>query len=321
MRQILLRTTLFLLPILLLLGGLEYVQKELPNDYAFKKANFEAGLDQWEVLILGSSHSYLGIDPHHIARPTFNLAYTAQTLAFDQFLLEKYIDQLTKLKFIVLPISYPTYGSESYLYPGIYNKTYYYHHYYGSNLFTKWYEPENYSLLALLTVKRAVDQTSQYYKGEGDALVECDNTGWYGPTVTRDLEENGRKSAGFHDLFYDTELYEANEQYLTEMIQLCKSKGIEPILVSTPMWHTYLSGLNPDRLQHMVQTTDAIARKHQVLYLNHMDDPLYRSSDFFDANHLSPSGAEKFSKYLNSIMQSLENGQLAAHAQPFDIQP
>ncbi|MEL6132144.1 MAG: hypothetical protein AAFR59_02130 [Bacteroidota bacterium] len=90
MRNVILRTTLFLLPILLLLGGLEYVQYELPNDYTYKKQLLEAGAQDWEVLILGSSHSYLGIDPHHLDRPAFNLAYTAQTLAFDHFLLAKY---------------------------------------------------------------------------------------------------------------------------------------------------------------------------------------------------------------------------------------
>lgn len=309
MKSILLRFCLFALPILILLGGLEYLQRELPHDYKRKRELLEANIDQWEGLVLGSSHAYLAVNPAYLEPKTFNMAYTAQTFTFDLVLLEKYLDQMTSLKYLIYPISYPSYGSEAYLFKGIYNKTYYFKHFFGSSAFTKWYEPENYSLVALLTIKKSVDRAMRYYQGT-DTLVEFNKDGWYywnDTMTTQQLIDNGKSSGFFHNQFYDENLQKVNLRLLERIILLCKEKNVIPILVSTPMHESYRLEMKKGRYDYMFGVTDSLARKYDIPYLNYTESSHYTRRDFMDANHLGKAGARKFSLELNGFIGGLEN--------------
>ncbi|RMG71008.1 MAG: hypothetical protein D6722_07650, partial [Bacteroidetes bacterium] len=112
LRTYVLRAAIFALPVALLFLGLEALQRYLPGDYPAKKAGLEARRGEIETLILGSSHSYMGIAPQALHGEAYNLAFTAQTLYFDQFLLEKYLDSLPRLRRVILPVSYISYGAE-----------------------------------------------------------------------------------------------------------------------------------------------------------------------------------------------------------------
>ncbi|MCI4668964.1 MAG: DUF1574 domain-containing protein [Bacteroidia bacterium] len=309
MRSIIIRFALFALPIILLLGGLEYLQRELPHDYKQKRELLEAGLGDWECLVLGSSHSYLAVNPEYLDLKSFNLAYTAQTFTFDYFLLEKYLEQMPSLKYIIYPISYPSYGSEAYLFDGIYNKTYYFKHFFGSNAFTKWYEPENYSLVSLLTVKRSVDRSMRYFKGQ-DTLVEFNKDGWYfwdDSMTTAQLINNGIQSGTYHNQFYDESLHSHNVALLDSIISVCKKFDVIPVLVSTPMHKSYQKEMKKSRYDFMVNTTDSLARVNDIPYLNLTESPDYERADFMDANHLGKEGARKFTSYLNGVIMNIEN--------------
>lgn len=61
-----------------------------------------------EVLILGNSHAFDGINPKYIQYKTFNFAYHSQEFIFDELLVEKYIKQMKNLKCIVFTMSYFT---------------------------------------------------------------------------------------------------------------------------------------------------------------------------------------------------------------------
>ncbi|MEO0894957.1 MAG: DUF1574 family protein [Bacteroidota bacterium] len=308
MKKILIRLTIFILPVFVLLGILEYIQRELPHDYKRKRELLEAGLSDWKTLVLGSSHSYLAINPAYLEGPAFNLAYTAQTFTFDLFLLEKYLDQMPQLERIIFPISYPSYGSEAYLFQGIYNKTYYFKHFFGSDAFTKWYEPENYSLTALFTVKRSVDRAMTYYEGK-DTLVEFDQYGWYfweDSMTEKQLIQNGAQTGMYHNQFYDSALYPENIQNLSKMIQMCQENGVELILVSTPMHQSYQQEMKEERYQHMVKTTDSLSRLHKIPYWNFTTDTSYTLHHFMDSNHLNKRGARKFTEELQKLIELRE---------------
>jgi len=305
-QNLLIRFSLFLLPVLLLLGGLEYVQRQLPNNYTHKREMLEKGLDQWETLILGSSHAYLGIDPAQFDGPTFNLAFTAQTLAYDKFLLEKYLDSLPKLERVILSISYGSLGAESYKNPGVYDKTYYYTQFWESELFTDWWKIEKYSRVGLFSVKRSVDRTRTYYT-QGDSLLECRKDGFYGLEFHRDLEVNGLESATFHEMFYFDELRATNLGYLNDIIEMCKQKGVNLHFVSTPMWPSYMQHLDRSRYTYMTEVMDSISRTNHLSYWDLTEDSTFEEKDFYDANHLSEEGALKLTNRLKDWILHKEN--------------
>ncbi|GAB4402702.1 MAG: hypothetical protein OHK0039_01030 [Bacteroidia bacterium] len=304
LRRFVIRTLLFSLPVAMLWLGLEWLQRVLPMDYKEKKATLERLAPELHTLVLGSSHTYLGVNPDLLDGPAYNMAMTAQTLYFDAFLLEKYIDSLPALRRVVLPVSYPSLGGESERYPGDYNKSYYYAFFYGSRAFTKPYSVRRYSLTAMLSIKKAVDRTWEYYMGIDD-LIDFEPNGWYPSMRQKDLAENARNAGAFHDRYYDPALHSVNIGRLVHIIGLCQARDIELICVSMPMWEGYLEVVQAGRYQFMVSTMDSLAAVYGVPYFNYTRDTRFGAEDYYDSNHLRREGAEKFTRILQADIDAL----------------
>ena len=306
------RAFIYSLPVLMLAIGLEVLQHILPNEYTHKKALLEERLDELEVLIMGSSHTFLGINPAYIQGSAFNMGATAQTLYYDRFLLGKYIDRMPQLKKVVLAVSYPSLGSESYKNPGDYNRSYHYAYFYGSDAFVDMLAPRRFSLVSLFTVKKSVNRSMAYYM-EGDSLIEFDRNGWYNSDKepARDLTQNGRDSGKLHDAVYDESLIAKNLEYLGDMIQLCKRRGVEVFLVSMPMWKSYIAQVNEGRYEKMVSAMDSLSSVEQLPYFNFTEDERFTGDDFFDSNHLNQVGAVKFTRIFNGLIYEKGSGAMA----------
>lgn len=300
------RAMVYLAPILLLMLGMEILQRKLPNDYTYKKQQLEAQLGEIETLILGTSHTYMGINPGLFEEPAFNLATTAQTLHFDKFLFEKYYQDMPQLKRIILPVSYSSLGSESYLNPGDFNKSYHYAFFYGSNSFIKTLAPRRFSIVSLFTVKRSVDRFIDYFV-EGDDLVECDEQGWYaGDEAEKPVEEHGKNTGPFHDSYYDDELVPVNRSYIKTIIESCEKANIEVYLVSMPMYKSYMEAVKPERYETMTQTLDSLTQAYPLSYYNYTYDTDFSEQHFFDSNHLNEKGADILTRKLRASIEKAE---------------
>ncbi|MDW3651727.1 MAG: hypothetical protein R8P61_31890 [Bacteroidia bacterium] len=292
------RVMIYLSPILILMLSLEITQRKLPNDYSHKKEMLESKLGSIESLILGTSHSYMGINPSMFEGKAFNLASTAQTLYFDRFLFEKYHQDMPKLKRLILPISYSSLGTEAYLNPGVFNKSYHFAYFYGSKAFINKLAPRRFSLVSLFTVKRSVDRTLAYYQGEDD-LVESDEYGWYvGDDAPKDPEASGKTTGAIHDSYYDEKLIPENLNHIARIIEACKESDIEIYLVSLPMYKSYMETVKQERYELMVQKVDSLAHEYEISYFNHTFDDRFVIGDFFDSNHLNEKGAGIFTEEL-----------------------
>ncbi|MBK8506869.1 MAG: hypothetical protein IPL46_34655 [Saprospiraceae bacterium] len=99
---------MFIFPIVLTAIGMEVTLRHLPNDYKYKREYLDIYSDEIQTLILGSSHSFYGMDPAYFSSNTFNAANISQSLDFDFEILSKYQNRLEKLETVVLSISYST---------------------------------------------------------------------------------------------------------------------------------------------------------------------------------------------------------------------
>ncbi|MDR2410253.1 MAG: hypothetical protein LBE13_19380 [Bacteroidales bacterium] len=89
MRKFIVRTFLYLLPVLLFLILLEILLRNIPNDYSYKKKYLDTQFCNIETLILGNSHSFYGIDPVYFSTNTFNAAHVSQSLDYDYEILKQ----------------------------------------------------------------------------------------------------------------------------------------------------------------------------------------------------------------------------------------
>ncbi|WP_418944381.1 hypothetical protein [Phocaeicola plebeius] len=79
--------------LILLIIGVEYMLRQVPNALAFKKELIEKHTQDTKNLIIGSSVVNCGINPAYLADSTYNLAISGEWFRFNQILLEKYIQQ------------------------------------------------------------------------------------------------------------------------------------------------------------------------------------------------------------------------------------
>lgn len=95
------------------------------------------------------------------------------------------------------------------------------------------------------------------------------------------------------------EFGENSWHYLNKMADLCKSKGVELVLVKAP-------SLSPKWYEEWDEQVQAFAAKRQLTYINLLeaDVGIDWSRDTYDAGlHLNVWGAEKAARYLGGILQ------------------
>ena len=286
---------LFFIPLLCVLGAMEYAVRQVPNEYSYKAEWMEKNADRVETVILGTSHAFYGINPAYLGPNAFSLANSAQSLQYDQFLLEKYIEKCKNLKRIIIPLSYFTLvfddmenGSE--WWRVINYKVYFDCPYHSSfskyNFFISNPEPFREKLFKLL---------------KQEDIIMCDSLGFGYPTyhksspnltdvaVAKWLHIHAAKSF---------EHVDKNKNSLNEMAKYCQSHHIELVVVTTPVWHTYFERLNSKQLAIMQSFAIKLKRMYGVTYLNYMTDKRFVANDFYDCNHMSCDGAKKLSAII-----------------------
>lgn len=303
MKRLLVRFSIFILPIILIAILMETLLRNTPNDYLFKKNYLDENSTEIETLILGSSHSYYGLNPEYFKSNTFNASHISQSLNFDYEILNKYKHQFRNLKTIVLPISYFTLygklesGGESWRVKN-------YVLYYGLNSSTSF--TDSYEILSnrlKLNIKRLV----KYYL-LGDSNITCNNLGWgtrYNSNYARDLKKTGISAAKRHtrediNSIKYRQIFDENILILNSILQWGKNNGVKILLLTPPAYETYRKNLNAEQLNSTISTTAEICSKYEnCIYENLLDDSSFVAEDFYDADHLSEVGAKKLSELIN----------------------
>lgn len=107
-KKIIKRLCIFVLPFVVVFSYAEYQlrHKHFVSSYAAKKYYLQQQLDSVEILVLGSSQSFYGINPVCFSKRCFNLANVSQTLYYDRRLTQLYLQQLPQLKTVIINIAY-----------------------------------------------------------------------------------------------------------------------------------------------------------------------------------------------------------------------
>lgn len=303
MKKFILKTILIILPFVVLAIIFEVLLRIIPNDYDFKKQYLDKHSSQIETLILGSSHSYYGINPNFFTSKTFNASHISQSLNYDFEILKKYQATFISLKTVILPISYFTLfgkleaGSEAWRVKN-------YVIYYGidkSNTFID--HSEVLSNRLNVNIKRLF---SNYVLN--NPSITCTNLGWgigYDSKNAHNLIETGKTAAKRHtidnlDSDKNLAIFNENIMLLNSIIQWCKEKNIKILILTPPAYENYRDNLAFTQLKKTIETTTNICSKYDnCKYEKLLEDKNFEAIDFYDADHLSEIGAKKLSEYIN----------------------
>lgn len=296
-----LKKSLLLVPLLLFFLYWEYNLSKISNSYSFKKESLEKRLDSIQVLVLGSSQVTYGVNPDYFKLKGFNLSNISQSLFYDTRLTLKYIDKMRNLKYVIINVSYFSFGFQ--LIDGIEKwRDYYYSQFWGINFpeIDK-YDFKKYSKVFLYTPKIAF---SYFQKGFHVNLVGNFASNGYLKIDSANSYHNisdtfGHQRVLCHTKYYKESRFKGNREDLELLVSELKKRNIKPVIVTPPVLPTYYNFADKSILEKNHRAINEICSKYKCDYFNYFTDKRFVKRDFWDNDHLNFIGAEKFSKIIN----------------------
>lgn len=303
MKLFLKKIVLYVVPLLLLFASVEFVYKQIPSDYSYKRNYLEQNSSQIGVLIFGSSHSYFGINASLIDS-AFSISNVSQGLEQDNLIFSLFRDSLSNLNSVIIPISYfslfsdLSIGSESW-------RQYYY-----SNVFNEEGEDPFWDYLALTNFSmRSSVRRVLHFLFSNKNFVNCDQMGvcMRGTSPDVDFEKSGREAALRHTKS-DWKYLESNLLVLIDVIEYSQQNDLNIFLVTTPTLPEYNDNLNMNQLAEMQKQIQLLRSKYDnVNYNSFLKDTSFIKNDFYDADHLNGRGAEKFTLILKKWIKACKD--------------
>lgn len=305
MRRLIRTVLLFSLPILLIMSSIEYSLRTIPNDYFFKDYYLKNESENIQVLYLGNSHIYFGLDPTVSKFRAFNAAATSQTLDIDLEILQKY-KNWKSLKAVIVPIDYIS------MYFRLENsmdswrmKNYVLYYGFSSKKIVNHFE--------LLNGKFATNSNRiKDYYFNGKSNVDCNNFGYglsYDHAKSENINNTAISAANRHTINLNENKFisnfENNKKVVYQFIEFAKQNKAKIYFVSPPVSKKYMNLTDNDQLKNTTTFIENIVEtnKGYSSYLNFMDSSDFENSDFFDGDHLNDVGAKKFTYKLDAYLK------------------
>ncbi|MDE6371030.1 MAG: SGNH/GDSL hydrolase family protein [Duncaniella sp.] len=282
--------------IIVLLGLTEAAMRMLPSAYADKDRNLRARSAEIATLILGSSHTYYGLNPKEMGDSVFNLANVSQSPEYDLALLLHYDSLMPNLRRIIVPISYFTYRDPSLEEGPEWQRAIPYK--------AEMHLPLHHDLsiynLELADFERVRGRLSNLVLRKLSNTCDSLGMGLGFDLAHRDIrwQEGGQARAAKHSPEAPEGRYDAVTATLRQLIGHARTRGCEVVLITTPTWPTYHCNLNAYQEAEMRQGIADLLSDDPVRYYDFMRDTRFTDEDFYDTDHLSDIGARKLSRIL-----------------------
>ena len=298
------------MPAIAILVWVELGLNNIDSVYKLKSRLLETQANSIEILVLGSSNAYFDYNPEYFSCKGFNFAINAQSPYYDLKITEKYINQMPKLRLVILPAIFYTLGTNL---PETSNswRTFFYSIYMGLPVETtnlefhhkikRIIDAKNFSKIALFG-----DNTYAYIKSNFSEKVDIfipNQNGWFnstkipGPNYDK---PDGRDAANAHSLSTDNRFVDINLQYWDSLIKLLQEKGIAVAIIRAPEDYSYFGNLNKEKVDYMNSRLQELSRKYKIDFLDYSANPNFHLDDFtVMPDHMNVKGSEKFSKMIN----------------------
>ena len=303
---------IFFLPILCVAIVAEYSLRQIPNDYSYKNQWMEMNSKNIHILCLGSSSVFFGINPIYFDKKAFNGAHVSQSLAYDNFIFNKFINRMDSLQYLVLDINIlsPFSSLEN---TEEWWRVKNYCIYYGSN-----YHPGeikyNYELAVhkLSTFKNALNGLKSILGLHQYSNINVSELG-FGLNYSSKNKildwDNGKPNALRQNELIKKQvplnLMVKNKMYINEIIKKCVERNIKVLLISTPSYRTFRENLDTNYLKVKNEFCRSfVSEKNNVEFVDFSNDIRFIEEDYFDAYHLNEIGAKKFTTIINDKLSN-----------------
>lgn len=294
---------LMILPLIILLLMVEIFYRITPNSYLLKNEMMKKKYRDAEAIILGSSHTFYGINPKYMSVKAINAANISQTIYFDELLFLKHINHFKNMKYVILNIGYTTLSQKDNTEDDIWRK-YYYEAYMDLNVpVISKFDTERYFLSFTKSFNFNAKLIFKYI--HNGSILNCDENGFGTDYTVANKDPNFKNNTKEIIKRHEDNLmdFSLNVHRIQKMIDMSKKKGIKVVLIITPATKEYVNGVNQYKWNKIVETCNLLSQKNDnVSFLNLFDDPRFTDDDLFDTDHLNEIGAQKCTRILNDIL-------------------
>ncbi|MFT3980390.1 MAG: hypothetical protein QM687_07970 [Ferruginibacter sp.] len=303
----------FLIPFLLLLIALELYVLYYPSTFNRKAHYLHDNKSNIEALVLGSSHNQNSINPGLLHLNTVNLANASQDIQIDSALFFKYVPELKKLQLVILELDYFTLeeknDQQNFRLP-------WYKRFFGVELYpVSWIntvsiyssQPSFFNKLLI----DAVNPRKTHYQLNKYGFISNDFPGVMVDQYYDSLSLARTAPERLKDKHTDTSLYNFNfnRSKLNSMLAYCHSNNIKVLILSNPMYSTYIHNEVPLKNERKHQYIDSLLRADTAMhYYDFENDPRFTVHDFKNDDHLNSTGAHKYSLIVDSLVTKIMAG-------------
>ncbi len=262
-----------------------------------------------QIINLGSSHgrasfNYIDFEEYN----TFNFGLSLQSPKYDYLILDYYKDYLNEDAIVFIPISYYTlYYNEFDDFDTFESLNVRYYDILGinhiQNIDIAYYITNKISPLLLLENKEIYEALFNQQEE-----INIFNEKWYTRFNDFDIETQTdiiNATAEYHYILIGNQTLNTDTVLVyKEIIDLCKSEGFYPVLVTTPYLKEYNDEFNEEFYNKFYQDINKIVDENNVLYLDYSHNTEFANNKeyFADTDHLNELGSEIFT---NTILQEV----------------
>lgn len=295
MKRFFIKISIFVLFLLLIAMGIEFVVRSVPNPYKYKLSLIEKQKEDVQLLVLGASHAYNGINPIFFDKKTLNMALGGQGISIDAFLVKRYLHQMPNLEAIILPIDYQTlFMSDAFGFPdGLMHYRIYY------KFEPNWFSLDNYEFFHGKSVRVKLERMLH-----GNKTQFADSLGFGGEVFISILgAEEAVKNLTVED--FSNNRVDKNIKALHQIAELSEKANVKLVIVSIPAHKSFCDLASQKQWLFIHSVIDGVIKQYSnSLYLNYYST-VFPDTCYLNATHLNIYGAELFSTMLSHDLDSI----------------
>lgn len=279
------------------LGIMEFfARKQVVGDYVYKAERIKLTGDSIQTLFIGSSLTHMGIDPH--AWPdghAFNLGFLGLNIDGMYYIFKSQLREIPCIKTVVLEMSYFIFFDK------IAEESTYWRSWIPITVHLKTDRHSRFSRYGF-ELADPPEMRTKLLPWRRKSIFNSDSLGHYidRPLSIRDVgwKSSIRNIADDH-IIPDWKYMVYNLRYYARLLQLCRSKGLEVIVVMHPAYAGYVAALEPVQMRQMYRMASALQAEFGFRFLDYFQDSRFEDDDWWDAVHMNTDvGASKFSRIL-----------------------
>ena len=251
--------------------------------------------DNIEILILGNSHTFFGLTPALLKKKSINIANKSRKLETDYLILEKNINKLSSVNYVVLPISHYTFFTSNI---SVSEKRLYYN-YFGIDTYKQDFFSNS---LVLNESFRELILNSLFNN------LKISKLGWRANDISYSYNESiiNDRIGNVNEKVSRKEEIKKNKKYLTQIVNLCDINNIKLILLLPPYHPDFYKYTNNKYDHKNKQILSQIDLKNSLI-IDSKDLHMIDNDYFENVDHLNLNGAKVFTKKIDSIINLNSN--------------